>query len=114
VPFEDSYSASQRDREGRKDSKTRGKAVCSEVALQPAPVKRERRRCFNMLSTSPPKTAKAFNFVGKSQTKKRATVGGRVDSRDGGLQGLRKGGEGVYLETFVDTIAELEEGWAKP
>jgi hypothetical protein len=78
------------------------------------PVKCERRRCFNMLSTSPPKTAKAFNFVGKSQTKKRATVGGRVDSRDGGLQGLRKGGEGVYLETFVDTIAKLEEGWAKP
>ncbi len=69
---------------------------------------------LHMLSTSPPKTAKAFNFVGKSQTKKRATVGGRVDSRDGGLQGLRKGGERVYLETFVDGAAKHKEGWAKP
>jgi hypothetical protein len=67
-----------------------------------------------MTSTSPSITAKAFNFVGKSQTKKRATVGGRVDSRNGGLQGLRKGGERMYLETFVDVVAELEEEWAKP
>ena len=56
-----------------------------------------------------------FGFVGKSQTKKRATVEGRVDnSRHSGLQGLRKGGERVYLETFVDIVAELKEGWAKP
>jgi len=56
-----------------------------------------------------------FGFVEKSQTKKRATVGGRVDdSLESGLQGLRKGGERVYLETFVDVVAELKEGWAKP
>jgi hypothetical protein len=31
------------------------------------------------------KRQKPFNFEGKSQTKKRATVGGGVDSRDSGL-----------------------------
>ena len=69
------------------------------------------------LFSQPPtveKRQKPFPFEGKSQTKKRATVGGRLDSRDSGLQGLRKGGERVYPETFIDVIAELEEGWAKP
>jgi hypothetical protein len=70
--------------------KSQEKQSFREWLFSQPPVKCERRRCFNVLSTSPPKTAKAFNFVGKSQTKKRATVGGRVDSRDGGLQASKK------------------------
>ena len=96
------------------DAPSEGKQLIQKWLFSQPPVEREGRRCFSMTSTSPPKTAKAFNFVGKSQTKKRATVGGRVDSRNGGLQGLRKGGERMYLETFVDVVAELEEEWAKP